>query len=1218
MRLGTAFPLWYNPLKTPMFRRLIRLTSLGLVALCAAPSLAWADFWLSADDTTSGAPTQVRLAGLQAGEVAQLQLLTPTGLTVDFTVTADDFGTAQTEVYGLHTTQPGTYTLTAGRDRVAGDTEFASFQVTSDGPSAHQSTLITLDSSAPADNRTVIPFTLQLRDRYGQPSASRDVRVFSSRQDTDTVAVDTYTDTHGVVRGTVRSSSPGLSILTAIVDGTVITQQPELFFFADARDPAAFGRGQADTTLGQFLTAQLFEEDSLAYPEVSFLKFDALPTSVKAGEPVTFRLTSVDSSFTPVPTYTGTVRFSSTDNEAKLPTDYTFTLDDQGVHEFGLAVTFYTAGTQTLRVDGLDDLRIFGEVNVEVEPSNGSTGPTAPPDDPTQCYVTINSPRSGTYKSNRLTVAGSSSCCDSLKLIDGDRTLVPQITPTSDGSFIVQTPTLEDGPHDLQAICNTDATLKSDGVDILIDRTPPAALAVEVQPTGCLEPGQAFTTYVSSSEQLSAARCTFQDIVTNFQSDGQRFYGTFAAPLQPGTYPLDCTVADNLGNELSQPNAELVRVCSPGTELPDTDGDGAPDITEMLDDDGDGVPNYLESNTADDDGDGTTNEQDPDTPGTPDNTTPGVDIATVVALSDTTLTVTISNESTTQATEVTGTILLPQGLTANPTDLTLNLSQLSPGESTDVTIPVSATPDTCVSGAIMAQAFASQADYDLENNADTTSVTLGCADTPTEFDPLPEGSTPPPSQQGVDVATTITPTPTGVTVTLTNLGTQPATGVSSTVELPLGLTAVDPLDLVLALGTLAPGAEQTIQIPTIETGCVEGTVTATAQAQELETTLENNTSQAEGKWGCGQAVDLQATVTQSAPDTLTLTITNLSDTDATGVTVQCHLAGATYTAGDCQWAVGLLPAGQNVTRTVPFTLAPADCQQLHASVTASATQSDRDPSNNANTTTLSQGTCPVAPVDYSQWPDVPPSLLDSDADGILDLNEINDQDQDGIPDYLESSVTDSTGNGTPDQSDPFNDYDSDTIPNIDELTADTSPFHAAAAGPTGAKEPDDDTSPNPLQGVAPSAVTGLTASCDETDDQKVWLTWLSAQPVTQVSSYRVAFGQSGLSLSGLNVTPDDRTRWYVEGLVPGTPYDFTVTALTADGLAGTPTPVSGTPGCQSVNDIIDTEIPTTPDTGAGGRFSLSPLWVLLLALGGMAVVTWWPRNTEPETLRIKL
>src|SRR5207244_65726 len=51
----------------------------------------------------------------------------------------------------------------------------------------------------------------------------------------------------------------------------------------------------------------------------------AAPATVTAGQGFTFTVTAKDASGNTVPGYTGTVHFSSSDPQAALPADYTFT-----------------------------------------------------------------------------------------------------------------------------------------------------------------------------------------------------------------------------------------------------------------------------------------------------------------------------------------------------------------------------------------------------------------------------------------------------------------------------------------------------------------------------------------------------------------------------------------------------------------------------------------------------------------------------------------------------------------------------------------------------------------------------------------------------------------------------------------------------------------------------------------------------------------------------
>jgi hypothetical protein len=72
------------------------------------------------------------------------------------------------------------------------------------------------------------------------------------------------------------------------------------------------------------------------------------PTSTTAGVAHTFTVTVKDQYGNLVTGYTGTVRFSSSDAQAGLPANYTFTAADRGVHTF--TATLKTAGTQSITV----------------------------------------------------------------------------------------------------------------------------------------------------------------------------------------------------------------------------------------------------------------------------------------------------------------------------------------------------------------------------------------------------------------------------------------------------------------------------------------------------------------------------------------------------------------------------------------------------------------------------------------------------------------------------------------------------------------------------------------------------------------------------------------------------------------------------------------------------------------------------------------------------
>ena len=78
------------------------------------------------------------------------------------------------------------------------------------------------------------------------------------------------------------------------------------------------------------------------------LAVSGFSTSTNAGAPGGFTVTAENADGSTDTSYTATVHFTSSDGQAELPSDYTFTPADAGVHTF--SATLKTAGTQSLAV----------------------------------------------------------------------------------------------------------------------------------------------------------------------------------------------------------------------------------------------------------------------------------------------------------------------------------------------------------------------------------------------------------------------------------------------------------------------------------------------------------------------------------------------------------------------------------------------------------------------------------------------------------------------------------------------------------------------------------------------------------------------------------------------------------------------------------------------------------------------------------------------------
>jgi hypothetical protein len=88
------------------------------------------------------------------------------------------------------------------------------------------------------------------------------------------------------------------------------------------------------------------------------------PAAVQSGSAFTVTVTALDAFNNPVPGYTGTVHFSSSDGAATLPADFTFTAADGGIHTF--TVILRSIGSQSVSVADTTTPSVVGGTSVTV------------------------------------------------------------------------------------------------------------------------------------------------------------------------------------------------------------------------------------------------------------------------------------------------------------------------------------------------------------------------------------------------------------------------------------------------------------------------------------------------------------------------------------------------------------------------------------------------------------------------------------------------------------------------------------------------------------------------------------------------------------------------------------------------------------------------------------------------------------------------------------
>lgn len=549
-----------------MKRLFLRLSLLSVLFLGTA--LAAEGPWISISDSIAGQDLPVRISGLLDSEAASFVIVRPDESKIDFRDSANEFGVIDNHIIGMHLRQAGDYELLIRREH-SSQILSQNFLISPAPVSAFRSELKVENPSVAADTEEVSRIRLTVRDAHGNLITNTPLRAFSSRN-LDSVVVAPQTNSRGEAVIKVTSAEPGVSTISVLAGDVLLATRAEVIFHLPKTSLSNVG----SSGIGKFLQAQLFRDPNEA-SEVAYFSLEDIGSEVVTGKNLTVRVGAKDADGNVVTNYTGTVRFSSSDDRAVLPNDYTFTPEDQGWHTFYLSVMLQSPGMQSIAVHDLGDFRISGERPITVSEAGGVVAVPDP-----VARVTIDVPVNGaTFSTSRITISGSTNGCSLVSLTDGSTKLIEELPVDASGSYVYQTPSLADGIHIFQATCVEDPSVMSSQVQIEIDRSPPQVMAAEFDPAGMVEPGAEVVLKIGASDELSGVRCIFagrQFELTAF--DSKNYAGTLRAPAQPGEYPLECTLADLLGNEMTEPNTGVLVVgyqqVDDGGDSGDGNGDG--------------------------------------------------------------------------------------------------------------------------------------------------------------------------------------------------------------------------------------------------------------------------------------------------------------------------------------------------------------------------------------------------------------------------------------------------------------------------------------------------------------------------------------------------------------------------------------------------------------------------------------------------------------------
>ena len=180
--------------------------------------------------------------------------------------------------------------------------------------------------------------------------------------------------------------------------------------------------------------------------------FENLPDDFTNLEELTFRLIALDSDQNEDSAYQGTIAFEVVDdNNAILPSDYTFVEEDAGKHVFSSSIRFSNTGEQIVHVFDVDnpELEAAFAINVLVDDSQEDD------EDVDNIQISLSKPSSGISNVNTIEFEGETLAGREVKIFENDSLLI-SLGTDGEGKFTYTSPPLPDGSYETRCDGNHD------------------------------------------------------------------------------------------------------------------------------------------------------------------------------------------------------------------------------------------------------------------------------------------------------------------------------------------------------------------------------------------------------------------------------------------------------------------------------------------------------------------------------------------------------------------------------------------------------------------------------------------------------------------------------------------------------------------------------------------------------------------------------------------
>lgn len=543
-RMAAYFSLQTKPLRLLLVVVGVLAVFAGIKALSPSEDILMSTI----GDLEAGKMAVVKLQAEPDAELS-FKLKLVNGLEENYKLTVNEDGEAQLEIPNTDLEAAGTYELAASYGKTKRDyTVTQNFDVFAGDPDLTNSRISFSSSVLKPEQSSIMSVLLQ--DAYGNPVKGHNLSVVPDSSAVDVFTSEFVTNEKGQMNFSILGNG----------DGVV-----QLNLFDSTLGKSILGPMQVALSGGRNINDQVMLAES---GPVDGFVINGLDSESVVGEDLSVTVKAIDSDGFTVMDYTGTVRFSSSDDQASLPNDYTFLAEDQGEHSFSLGVKFVTPGDQTFVATDINNVRINGEENTSVVTSAHSPADYGSDFETTDFAregdFELISPVSGSYSSNKIEIQAEAEYGNTAFIfLDGEEAGSADIK--FDNSFTYSLQDLDDGNYELNVEIRDDADTvieTSSTVSFTIDTQAPSLVAMSLDPTTAVKPGATVTVVALSEGDLDEASLLFQNEVYTMveTTTSGKYEASLVAPNLAGEYPIDILLVDTLGNEVQYRDQAILTV----------------------------------------------------------------------------------------------------------------------------------------------------------------------------------------------------------------------------------------------------------------------------------------------------------------------------------------------------------------------------------------------------------------------------------------------------------------------------------------------------------------------------------------------------------------------------------------------------------------------------------------------------------------------------------